>query len=96
MLYKKIHAPILGIPQEAVDSEVIQVEADGKRYGFTLEQWDEAQQCFIGKPIVSEEWANGRAKKFFPVQKEISEGLYKEVAYAETPEEAERAEEELK
>ena len=59
MLFKKIHAPILGVPQELVDSEVVQVESveeDGKRYGFTLKEWDETQQCFIGKAIVDDEW----------------------------------------
>lgn len=96
MLFKKIHAPILGMPQDIVDNEVIQVEANGKRYGFTLEQWDEALQCFIGKPIISEEWAKTEeTKKFFPVEKEVSEGLYEEIAYAESKEEAEEAEEEF-
>lgn len=99
MLFKKIHAPILGVPQELVDREVVQVESveeDGKRYGFTLKEWDEAQQCFIGRPIISEEWAEtGEAKKFFPIEKEVSDGVYEEVAYAESKEEAEEAEEEF-
>ena len=99
MLFKKIHAPILGVPQELVDSEVVQVESveeDGKRYGFTLKEWDETQQCFIGKAIVDDEWVEGETKKFVPVKKEISDGVFEEVAYTETPEEATEAEELLK